>query len=64
VFVPIVLKVNTSTCASSVKSILETNLTKGHSTQPHWPMDCKFEQACVHLPFGLGIKGMKLNTPS
>jgi hypothetical protein len=66
VFVPIVPEVYTSTCAhkhaSSTKSTLETNLTKGHSTQPHWPMDCKFEQACVHLPPGLAIKGMKFST--
>jgi len=55
VFVPIVLEVY-------IKSILWTTLTKGHSTQPHWPMDCKFKQACVHLLPRLGIKGMKLST--
>jgi hypothetical protein len=62
--VPVVIvpEVYTSACASSAQSTLETNLTKGHSTQPHWPTGCEFEQACVHLPPGPGIRGMKVST--
>ncbi len=48
----LVPEVCTWACASSDQSTLETYQTKGHSTQPHWPMGCEFEQACAHLPPG------------